>query len=73
MEQVFQLDGHDVGEYKVAQGGSIDELVKKVNALIQKEWFPLGGPVVGNDPVGKSVIIQALIRSKLAGKRKISL
>jgi hypothetical protein len=31
----FQLEGHDVGEYTIAATSGVDQLIKKVNALIK--------------------------------------
>ena len=67
----LQLEGHDVGEYTIVRAFEIDELVKRVNSLIEEKWFPIGGPLAGNDPAGKPLIVQALIRSKFAKMKKI--
>ena len=72
VRQGFQLDGHDVGEYTITSAATADALVKKVNAFIKLKWVPIGGPILGID-AGKPLIVQALIRSKSANKKKISL
>lgn len=72
VKQGFQLDGHDVGEYTITSAATPDALVKKVNAFINQKWVPIGSPVPGTDAAGRPMIIQALIRSKSANKKKIS-
>ena len=65
----FQLEGHDVGEYTIASGKTQRALIKKVNALISNQWFPIGG-VVAFQTADGSALLQALIRSRAEqGKR----
>lgn len=68
----FQIEEHDVGEYMIASAGSPDKLVEKVNALISKQWVPIGGPLAGSTSAGEPLIVQALIRSRFAKMKKIS-
>jgi hypothetical protein len=70
--QGFQLEGHDVGEYTIASAVGVDELIKKVNALIKEKWFPIGGPLAGNTTAGQPLIVQSLIRSRFATMKRVA-
>ena len=62
--------GNDVGEYTLAAGKSDGELIETVNHLITKRWFPIGGPLLVHHE-GEPILLQALVRSKFAQKKKI--
>ncbi len=67
----LQIDGHDIGEYKIVSAASRVKLEKEVNTLIQQKWFPIGGPFTTNTSDGPA-LLQALVRSKFAQRKTIS-
>jgi hypothetical protein len=39
----------DIKEYQLVESGTIENVEKKVNELIQKGWQPLGGVSISGD------------------------
>jgi hypothetical protein len=56
------MNGNDVKEYTIASAVGVDDLIKKVNSLMKKQWFPIGG-IVGVSTTTGPALLQPLIRS----------
>jgi hypothetical protein len=48
----------DIKEYQLVESGTIENVEKKVNELIQKGWQPLGGVSISGD----NDIVQSMVK-----------